>query len=146
MEDDFKMNDPLTMGFASTAVGLVNSTISLLKEAKQAAKSSEDHELKDKLNEVFDSFLDLKEVIGNLRDENADLRSKLNARDSLRWDTETKLYYAEGDIDPFCPACFDNGNKQIRLTPEFARGARGANVKPWKYDCKTCKNIFVLRD
>jgi hypothetical protein len=32
------MNDPLTLGLASTAVGLVNGTIGPLKEAREAAK------------------------------------------------------------------------------------------------------------
>src|ERR1035437_9820712 len=97
------MTDPITLGLASTAVGLVNSTIGLLKEARDAAKRSDDHDLKDKLSDVFDAVLELKEVIGGLRDENVELLKRLQTRASLKWDSRNKLYFAEGDPDPFCP-------------------------------------------
>lgn len=130
------MSDPLTMGLASTAVGLVNGTIGLLKEAREAAKRSDDHDLKDKLSEVFDSVLELKEVIGNLRDENSGLRKQLEVRASLKWNSKSKLYYGEADPDPFCPACFDLSAQRIRLHPEqIMEGI-------WHYRCKVCKNVY----
>ncbi len=135
------MNDPLTLGIASTAVSLVNGTIGLLKEARDAAKQSDDHDLKDKLSEVFDSVLELKEVIGNLRDENKELRSRLETRANLRWDTKHKLYFADGDPDPFCPACMDLNGKQIRLHPVFA-----SSGVLWKYECKVCENYFLVNE
>jgi hypothetical protein len=38
------MSDTTTLGLAASAVGLVNSTISVLKEARDAAKRSSDHD------------------------------------------------------------------------------------------------------
>ena len=122
---------------ASTAVGLVNGTISLLKEARDAAKRSDDHDLKDKLSEVFDSVLELKEVIGNLREENAALRKMLEARATLKWDSKQKLYFAEQDPDPFCPACFDLNSRQIRLYPHL-----DSDGKLYMFECKVCKSKF----
>jgi uncharacterized small protein (DUF1192 family) len=132
------MSAPLTIGLASTAVGLVNGTISLLKEAKQAAKQSEDHNLKDKLSEIFDSVLDLKEVVGCLRDENADLRAQLARQKELRWDGAKKLYFREDDSDPFCPSCFDLNGRHIRLQPSIYSSF-------FEYVCKVCQNEFVLK-
>src|ERR1035441_1696668 len=126
------MSDPVTLGLASTAVGLVNGTIGLLKEAREAAKRSDDHDLKDKLSEVFDSILELKEVIGSLRDENAELRKTLETRATLKWDSHQKLYFAEGDPDPFCPACMDLNGRQIRLHPVYRTGTRSL----FRHDCK----------
>jgi hypothetical protein len=131
------MSDPITLGLASTAVGLVNGTISLLKEARASAKGSDDHDLKGKLNEVFDSVLELKEVIGGLRDENDKLRERLEARAKLKWDANEKLYFADGDPDPFCPACLDLKGNQIRLHQPFL----GKNVHR-KYECNVCTNGF----
>ena len=132
------MSDPLTLGLASTAVGLVNGTIGLLKEARDAAKRSDDHDLKDKLSAVYDSVLELKEVIGNLRDENAELLKRLQTRASVKWDSRAKLYFAEGDPDPFCPACMDVSGNQIRLQPVIDDGVT------WRYDCKVCKNFYTV--
>jgi hypothetical protein len=133
------MNDPLTLGVATTAVSLVNGTISLLKEARDSAKRSDDHDLKDKLSEVYDSVLGLKDVIGSLKDENADLLKRLQTRASLKWDTRLKLYFAEGDPDPFCPTCMDQNQSQIRLHPHIL-----ADGRFWGYDCKLCKNSYVI--
>jgi uncharacterized small protein (DUF1192 family) len=132
------MSDPLTLGLASTAVSLVNGTIGFLKEARDAAKRSDDHDLKDGLSAVYDSVLELKEVIGNLRDENAELLKRLQTRAALKWDSRTKLYFAEEDPDPFCPACMDLNGVQIRLQPVLDDG------QLWRYDCKVCKNFYIV--
>lgn len=132
------MSDPLTLGLASTAVSIVNGTIGLLKEARESAKRSDDHDLKDKLSEVFDSVLELKEVIGNLRDENAELRKRLDTRANLKWNSEQKLYFADGDPDPFCPACFELNGTQIRLQPVVDQS------QLFRYDCKVCKNFYPV--
>ncbi|MGO9940922.1 MAG: hypothetical protein ACLPH3_24945 [Terracidiphilus sp.] len=134
------MSDPITLGLASTAVGLVNGTIGLLKEAREAAKRSDDHDLKDKLSDVFDKVLELKEVIGNLREENAELKKQLETRAALKWDTRQKLYFTEGDPDPFCPACMDLNARQIRLSPVRSETSR----RIYQYDCKVCKNYFPV--
>src|ERR1035437_6934384 len=133
------MTDPITLGLASTAVGLVNSTIGLLKEARDAAKRSDDHDLKDKLSDVCDAVLELKELVGNLREENADLRQRLETRTSLKWDSRLKLYFAEGDPDPFCPSCVDLNARQIRVHPEY-----WPSGVLWRYQCKICKNYFTV--
>jgi hypothetical protein len=136
------MSDPITLGLASTAVGLVNGTISLLKEARDAAKRSDDHDLKDKLSDVYDAVLELKELISNLREENEGLKKRLETRANLRWDNRQKLYFAEGDSDPFCPACMDLNQKQIRLHPVYSDLDSSARI--YRYDCKICKNYFVV--
>jgi transcription elongation factor Elf1 len=132
------MSDPLTLGLASTAVSLVNGTLCLLKEARDSAKRSDDHDLKDKLSEVYDAVLELKECLGSLKDENADLLKRLHTRASLRWDTRLKLYFAENDPDPFCPTCMDQNGSQIRLHPDSIDG------QLWRYECKSCKNYFTV--
>lgn len=136
------MSDPLTIGLASTAVSLVNGTIGLLKEARESAKRSDDHDLKDKLSDVFDSVLELKEVIDNLRDENDELRKRIKTRAALTWDSKQKVYLAEGDSDPFCPACLDLNGSAIRLQPAPSYG----NNVLCKYECKVCKNGFGIPD
>jgi hypothetical protein len=130
------MSDPLTLGLASTAVSLVNGTIGLLKEAREAAKRSDDHDLKDKLSDVYDSVLELKDTINNLREENAELRKQLNSKETLKWNSEMRVYVADGDPDPYCPICLDRDGKQMRLHPQFSNGV------VWIYDCKVCKNHF----
>ena len=128
------MSDPLTLGLASTAVGLANGAIKLLKEAREAAKRSDDHDLKDKLSDLYDAFLDLKEVVGNLRDENEELRKKLEMQAELKWNPKVKLYFVEGDSCPFCPACWDDKRKPVRLH-DYGQD---------EYICKVCNSRFWI--
>lgn len=110
------MSDPLTIGLASTAVSLVNGTIGLLKDARDAAKQSDDHDLKAKLNDVYDAVLELKEVIGNLRQENAELRAEIeNSRSYVQHHSAIWKRGPGGTEDgPFCPTCMGEG-REMRL-------------------------------
>lgn len=85
------MSGPLTLGIAQSAVALASGTLGILKEAREAAKRSEDHDLKNKLSEVFDNVLELKESIFALRDENEQLRKQLQTKRELKWDTREKV-------------------------------------------------------
>jgi len=134
------MSDPLTLGLASTAVGLVNGTLDLLKKARDAAKQSDDHDLKSELSEVLDSVLELKEAIGKLRDENAELRKQLETRAALKWSSQASLYFADNDPDPFCPTCFDRDQKQIRLHWYYSNPMRT------EWICRVCNNSFTVED
>jgi uncharacterized small protein (DUF1192 family) len=108
-----------------------------LKEARNGATLSQDHELKDKLSDIYDSVLELKEVIANLRTENEDLKTKLHTKHALTWDTEHKLYFAKDDPDPFCPAYVERDGKQMRLQPAYSGG------EPFRLDCKICGSFYL---
>jgi regulator of replication initiation timing len=133
------MSDPITLGLASTAVGLVNGTISLFKQAKEAAKNSDDHELKDKLSEVFDEILNLKEAVFNLAQENATLLGQLEQQKDVKWDTKSGFYYVASDLDPFCPTCWERDRKLIHLRPIYSYSSL------FRHDCHVCKAIFGLK-
>ena len=133
------MADPLTLGIASTAVGLVNGTISLLKQAREAAKSSEDHDLKDKLNEIYDTFLELKELIVSLREENSDLKRRFAEKASVTRNNVSGFYYESGDTDPLCPICWEKDERKVHLRPPITKTS-GIAVRK----CLVCKH--ELRD
>jgi hypothetical protein len=76
-----------------------------------------------------------------LREENEGLRKRLETRANLKWDKRLKLYFAEGDTDPFCPTCMDLNQRQIRLHPVYSNGS---NRTLFRYDCKICKNQFMV--
>jgi hypothetical protein len=130
------MSDPITLGLAATAVTLVKNTISVFKEARESAKYSEDNELKGKLNEIFDQFIDLKAAVFDLAQENADLRKKIDQRGALNRNSSSGFFFQEGDPDPFCPVCFERDEKLIHL------GHAGAIYGGEERACKVCGNTF----
>jgi hypothetical protein len=136
------MNDPLTLGLASTAVGLVNGTISLFKQVNESAKNSDNLDLKNGLSSLGSQIVDLKVQILDLAQENADLRKQLDRRENVRWDSTLQVYFLEGDQAPICPSCWDLNGKLIRLHGERGHGC----AEPWRYECKVCKNCFMVPD
>src|ERR1035437_3401081 len=127
------MTDPLTLGLASTAVGLVNSTISLFKQVNEAAKNSDDLDLKRGLNDLYNQIVELKAQILDLAQENSDLRTKLNQKADIKRDVTTGFYFQEGDPDPLCSLCYERNEKRIHLNPPNGSGSRF---------CHVCKESF----
>ena len=60
---------------------------------------------------------------------------------NLRRDSESKPYFAEGDLDPFCPVCMYLDSKQTSLQP-VRSSISGAVLR---YDCKECQGFFTVR-
>jgi hypothetical protein len=111
------MSDPLTLGLASTAVSLVNGTISIFKQVNESAKKSDDLELKQGLNDLYGQFVEIKAQILDLAQENADLRMQLTQRESVKRDAKSGNYFADGDADPLCPLCWERDGKLAHLRP-----------------------------
>jgi regulator of replication initiation timing len=127
------MSDPLTLGLASTAVGLVNSTISLFKQVNESAKNSDDIDLKKGLSDLYNQIVELKAQILDLAQENADLRIQLNQRANINRDEVTGFYFQDDDPDPLCSLCYERDERRIHLTPSSDSGSRF---------CKVCHNYF----
>jgi hypothetical protein len=65
---------------ATTGSGVlqaIGTTLSMLKNARDLAKESKNHELKDVISDAFDSLLDLRERMLALDEENRELKLKL---------------------------------------------------------------------
>jgi hypothetical protein len=127
------MGDPLTLGLAATAVGLVNSTISLFKQVNEAAKESDDLDLKRGLSDLYGQIVELKAHVLDIAQENDDLRKKLRQRESVRWDSKTGFYFGDQDPDPLCPYCYEREERLIHLSPPDRSGGRR---------CLLCKEEF----
>jgi hypothetical protein len=111
------MSDPVTLGLVSTAVGLVNNTISLFKQVNESAKNSDNLELKSGLNDLYSEILSLKALVLELSQENADLRKSLDLRGSVKRDTKSGNFFVDNDPDPLCPICWERDGKTVHLRP-----------------------------
>jgi hypothetical protein len=127
------MSDPLTLGLASTAVGLVNSTISLFKQVNEAAKKSDDLELKQGLNDLYGQFVELKAQVLDLAQENQELRKQLRQREEMRRDSQTGFYYQGQDPSPLCPNCYEREERFIHLRRVHLQGG---------LSCHLCHEVF----
>jgi len=106
----------------------------LAKRVKTAADALGNAGIKMQVAELMSALADVKIEAADASERIAELEKQLRAKADLKFNGV--VYYGTDDDGkqdgPFCPACFDSTDKQIRLH----RGYQGSWV------CRTCSNGF----
>ena len=113
---------------SATIVQVIGTTIATLRNARDLAKDSKDHELKDVISDAYDSLLDLKERMFALDQENRELKAKLAERDSIVGPIlPFGYFYLATDTSkasPLCPQCWQNKDQKYPLQTESWNGGQ----------------------
>ena len=123
----------MAISSVGTALDIVSKTKKALDALRERAKTSKDAALKENISNLYDSFLDLREVILRLTEEvsamkAAQTRKPLTYRDPF--------LYQENNKTPFCPACYQGKEaREVRLT-KVADG----------WHCSVCKFMMYTAD
>jgi len=109
-----------------SAAGLVNNAINALKNARELAKDTADSELKERISDVYDALLDLKERMHAQDDEIRQLKVQLDAKAAYVGPVAPHGYYyfaadAEDEVNPLCPVCFQAKPQQIAFLSKVER-------------------------
>jgi|SRR5271166_4378053 len=123
------------------ALDLLTKASRALDSLRERAKTSKDAELKENISNLYDHFLDLKETVLRIKEENAELRRTIAAQAEKPRKPEIQQvgqtnYYFVGDDGPYCQKCYDGKGKLVRLTP------RGQYVPGWGRQCPLCETLF----
>jgi hypothetical protein len=105
---------------ASTATQLLGTAVSIVKNARDLAKDSSNHELKTVISDAYDAVLNLKEKLLALDEENRQLKAQLAKRDSLVGPIPPYGYVYRADDkghdNPMCPKCFQEKGHESFMT------------------------------
>ena len=116
------------------ALASIKTATEIAKLIKDSGASLEKAEVKLQIANLISSLADAKIELAELQTEMNQLKDKLNQKILLKW---TKPYYMMqtdlGQEGPFCPTCYDNNEKVIRL--------QGSGPIGWS--CLTCKGFFT---
>lgn len=123
------------------ALDLLTKASKALDSLRERAKTSKDAELKENISNLYDRFLDLKETVLRIKEENAELRRTVAAQTEKPPKPEIQQvgqtnYYFVGDEGPYCQKCYDGNGKLVRLSPEVRY------VAGWGRMCPLCETIF----
>jgi hypothetical protein len=105
-----------------------------VKDAINVAQKADNLDLMRQLLEVQKEIQDMSSEMITLKNENRELREKLNTKENVKYDRKLNLYYTEGDegrID-YCPVC-------------WSRDSILAPVIKWEdgvHYCHTCKSYI----
>lgn len=124
------MPDITTIG---AALASIKTATEIAKLIKDSGVSLEQAEIKLQIANLISSLADAKIELADLQVEFNQLKEQLSQRDSVKW---VKPYYMRQLDDimdgPFCPTCYDNNEKLIRL--------QGSGENGWH--CLICKGFF----
>jgi hypothetical protein len=128
-------------GTVLAAIDLIGKTSKALDSLRERAKTSKDAALKEAISNLYDQFLDLKELVLRITEENAELRRSIAAEaekpsnPEIRQVGETHYYYV-GEDGPLCQPCYDRDGKLVRLMPR-QESLLGSGRK-----CEVCGKVF----
>jgi hypothetical protein len=127
---------------ASTAGQLLGTAVSIIKNARDLAKDSSDHELKSVISDAYDAVLNLKEKLLDLDEENRQLKAQLAKRDSFTGPVPPFGYVYKADDTrkqhPLCPKCYQENGHESFLTRD-SDGSRS-----WRR-CPVCQLLIHER-
>ena len=117
----------------SAALASIKTATEIAKLIKDSGASLEQAEVKLQIANLISSLADAKIELAELQTEMNQLKDKLSQRASVKWVKPYYMIQAGNDMEgPFCPTCYDNSEKMIRL--------QGSGHKGWS--CFTCKGFF----
>ena len=131
----------MELSTVTAAMDLLGKASKALDSLRERAKTSNDAELKENLSRLYDHFLDLKETVLRIKEENAELRRTIAAqaekppKPEIRQVGETNYYFV-GEEGPYCQPCYDGNNKLVNLMPKLHY------TGGWGRTCKVCGKVF----
>lgn len=132
------MPDIATIGSALSSIKTATEIAKLLRQSDSSLASAEIKlrlaELTEALAEAKLEIADIQELLLSKDRDNRELEEQLRIHEKLNW--ENPVYYLqndEGKDGPYCPQCYDNDRKVIRLQTN----------EPGSWSCRTCDNNFL---
>lgn len=114
----------------------MGSIIELAKDAYELAKKGMTVELQERIMEVREQAIELQEENLKLRTELLALKTAAEEEKTLEWDEQ--IYWKKLPDDnkdgPYCPTCWDNGKKLVRLQKGLTQHQTGAGQVGF-YEC-----------
>lgn len=118
-------------------ISTTSSAIQLIGRLRQVSKNIENAEFANALADLNMEMATVKIQAANLLEENDKLRRRLEQQHSAELTFKGFAYYAANGEGPFCPGCYDNNRKKVRLAKE----AKAFHVFG-SHNCPVCKQHY----
>ncbi|HHI4971855.1 TPA: hypothetical protein ACP5TT_004547 [Vibrio parahaemolyticus] len=81
-------------------------------------------------------------ILAQKNEEIRQLQAKLDEKLRVRFDSETEVYWEEGDNSPYCPLCYENDGKLIHLTNYLQSKSMYSDKPNPHHSCKSCNKSY----
>ncbi|CAH7265607.1 hypothetical protein [Vibrio sp. 99K-1] len=127
----------------SDVLGSIGQAISLAKRLRDISKNIEDAEFKNLLADLNLELADTKLALADVIEQNSQLKLEINELKNSQGSNLNKLefrkfaYFSLDDDGPFCSACYETKNQQVRLSK-----VSGAFLRFGHHKCPSCKQYY----
>ncbi|EHW0643083.1 TPA: hypothetical protein N2811_004655 [Vibrio parahaemolyticus] len=127
----------------SDVLGSIGQAISLAKRLREISKNIEDAEFKNLLADLNLELADTKLALADVMEQNSQLKLEVNELKNSQGSNLSQLefrgfaYYSASDDGPFCSACYETKNQQVRLSK-----VSGTFRTFGHHKCPSCKQYY----
>ncbi|EGQ8102542.1 TPA: hypothetical protein ACN33E_002860 [Vibrio parahaemolyticus] len=127
----------------SDVLGSIGQAIGLAKRLREISKNIEDAEFKNLLADLNLELADTKLALADVMEQNFQLKAEVNELKNSQGSNLNKLvfkgfaYYTQDEDGPFCSACYEVRNQQIRLSK-----VTGAFTTFGHHKCPSCNEYY----
>jgi urease gamma subunit len=117
----------------------INTAVDIAAKLKNMGKKKPAGEAEKLISEMNVELAKTKNNIADLLNENRQLKDELRELKNIEQSPlifKKGAYYTDDGNGPFCPQCFDNNNKKIRLSK--------ISMRKGNHYCPTCRNVYKL--
>ncbi|EKO3399611.1 hypothetical protein KW542_21340 [Vibrio fluvialis] len=134
----------VTLATGITLIDFINKsleTVKLVQEDKPNSLELQLHlaTLTQQLSLTMVEASQLQGLLAQKNEEIRQLKGKLSELETIKYDAQTELYWADGDKSPYCPVCYENDRKLIHLV--FTAFKKNQQDYPLHL-CNVCGNKF----
>jgi len=98
----------MDLSIVATASSVLGTALNAMKYVREVSDSTDDLELKSRINTLYDAILDVKQYVIERDEENRRLKAELDRKDEFIGPVEPHGYFFRSDKQdqPLCPRCF----------------------------------------
>ncbi|MCY9805893.1 hypothetical protein OTK51_20935 [Vibrio scophthalmi] len=131
-----------------TLIEFLNKSLETLKLVQQDKPDSLELQLHlatltQQLSMTMVEASQLQGILAQKNEEIRQLQAKIDEKLAVKFDPRTEVCWADGDVSPYCPVCYESDNKLIHLSSQQTLGFAPNEVHRPHHTCRVCKKAFL---
>ncbi|MGF1767441.1 hypothetical protein L4D06_08645 [Enterovibrio makurazakiensis] len=140
--------DITTIAAGATLLDFLNKSLetSKLIQSDDACPEQLKHKLVDLNMQLSRTSLEASQLmmtIAHKNDEIRQLRAELEKTETIKYCSQTEMYWKENEESPFCTKCFESAGKIVHLRFYEARPDSGWGLAHEHYHCILCSSSYL---
>jgi hypothetical protein len=105
----------MDLPLVATASGVLSTALSAMKYVREVSDSTDDLELKSRINDLYTALLDVRAKVLELDEENCRLKTELARKDDIEGPVEPFGYFftKQKPKNPLCPKCLQSEPSKV---------------------------------